>query len=60
MHTYMDNQFTTKEPRIYNGKSTESSIVLLGKLDSSMQKNETGPNLHHTQKLNQNESKTLM
>ena len=32
----------TKEPRIYDGERIVASVVL-GKLDSHMQKNETGP-----------------
>ena len=33
----------TKEARIYNGEKTASTINGVGKLDSYMQKNQTGP-----------------
>ena len=33
----------TKEPKVYSGKKTVSSINCVGKLDNYMQKNETGP-----------------
>ena len=43
------------------GKTQESPISVVGELNSYMKKNETGPNLQHMQKLNQNELlKTLM
>ena len=38
----------TKKERISNGIKTVSSARVLGKLDSDMQKNESGP-LSHTQ-----------
>ena len=43
----------TKEARIHNGENTISSIVVLGKLDSYMEKNEirTLPNTIHKNKL---------
>jgi len=33
----------TKEARIHNGKMTVSSKMILGKLDSRMENNKTGP-----------------
>ena len=42
----------TKEPRIYSGEKIASSINNVGKLDSHMQKNETGP-LSYTTHRNQ-------
>ena len=36
----------TKEPRLYNGERTVSSINGVGKLDNHMQKKETGPQSH--------------
>ena len=36
----MSTLFLTKEARIYNGAKTAFSIMVLGKLDSYMQKNE--------------------
>ena len=39
----------TKQARKYNGEKTVSS-VLLWKLDSYLQKNETGPLSYHMQK----------
>ena len=48
----------TKKPRVYNEERTVSSIKVLGKLNSHMQKNENGPlSLHYMQKLIQNELK---
>ena len=46
--------FLTKETRIHNGAKTASSIVVLVKLDSYMQKNEIRslPNAIHKDKLN--------
>ena len=43
----------TKEARIYNGERMACSIVVLGKLDSHMEKNEirTLPNTIHKNKL---------
>ena len=43
----------TKEARIYNGEKTVSSIMVLGKLDSYVPKNEirTLPNAIHKDKL---------
>ena len=38
----MDNYSMTKEVRIYNGEKIAFSIMILGKLDSYMQKNQTG------------------
>ena len=47
----MGTLFLTKEPRIYNGAKTASSIVGLRKLDSYVQKNEiiSLPNAIHNQ-----------
>jgi len=44
----------TKEARLYNGAKTASSKMVLGKLDSYMEKNEirTLPNTIHKDKLN--------
>ena len=39
----MVNSFTTMKPRTYTGKRTVSSINGVVKLDSHIQKNETGP-----------------
>ena len=39
----MANSSLTKQERISNGIKTVSAEVVLGKLDSDMQKNETGP-----------------
>ena len=50
----MYGQFIIEEPRIYNGERAVSSIKDVGKLDSHMQKNETGPlsfNIHRNQLL---------
>ena len=47
----------TKEPRIYNGERRISLINDVGKLDTHMQKNETGL-LSYTQKSTQNGLKT--
>ena len=37
----------TKEARIYNEKKTASSVNSVGKVDSYMQKNQTGLLSHH-------------
>ena len=42
----MDNLSVTKAVRIYNGEKTAFSIMILGKLDSYMQKNQTGLLFH--------------
>ena len=42
MNLYLCSQSLTKEARIYNGEKTACSITVLGKLDSYMQKNQTG------------------
>ena len=49
----MNTLFLTKEARIYNGAKTAFSIMVLGKLDSYMQKNEirTLPKTIHKDKL---------
>ena len=39
-HAPISTLFLTKEARIYNGAKTAFSIMVLGKLDSYMQKNE--------------------
>lgn len=41
------NLIMRKQVRIYNGEKTASSIMVLGKLDNYMQKNQTGL-LSHT------------
>ena len=49
----MGTLYLTKEARTYHGAKTASSIDVLGKLDSYMQKNEirTLPNTIHKDKL---------
>ena len=49
----MGTLFLTKEEKIYIGAKIPSSIMVLGKLDSYMQKNEirTLPNAIHKEKL---------
>ena len=42
----------TKEARIYNGEKTASSIMVLEKLDSDTQKNQTGYPLTPCTKIN--------
>ena len=51
MHVWSINQFMTKGPRMYNGKRTVSSIMLLRKLDSHMEKKEIWLHLMPYQKI---------
>ena len=49
----------TKEERIYNREKTSSSIYVLGKLNSYMQKNQTGLLFHTIYKNKFNMDKIL-
>lgn len=49
-YDYLVNQSLTKEARICNGKRTVSSTNGVGKLNSYMQKNETGSLSHNIHK----------